>query len=441
MDSFTDIRTVFNNPNDRNLDYLSGIYDKHDHLLELIREVFNQRLSRDSVRGRNILLKPNWVKHPSDPGDQICLYTNNNFLLASLESVLEMSPAKVTIGDAPIQGCDWGKLVTPELSGLIMSLGLKYNVPVLIKDFRRTIFNPGENKISFNQSPLDEYLIFDLGSKSFLEPVTISGKDIFRVTGYDPLRMSDSHKPGVHKYCISKELLESDIVISLPKIKVHQKTGITGALKNLVGFNGDKDFLPHHRIGGTEKGGDCYPGDNSLRYFAEKIMDRANRNRGNWAYHFWLKIASAAWRLSFPGEMDSLEAGWSGNDTTWRMVLDINIIVLNGLSDGTVSDTRQRKVYSLCDGIIAGQGDGPLYPHPLPLGILSFTDNGAVNDSAMAILMGFDNNRFPLLAQAEKLFQSVDCQLYINSEKASIVDLAKHSVVTVPPKGWKTYLK
>ena len=30
---------------------------------------------------------------------------------------------------------------------------------------------------------------------------------------------------------------DADIVISLPKIKSHQKTGITGAIKNLVGIN------------------------------------------------------------------------------------------------------------------------------------------------------------------------------------------------------------
>ncbi len=59
-----------------------------------------------------------------------------------------------------------------------------------------------------------------------------------------------------------------------------------------MGLNGDKDFLPHHRIGGTDLGGDCYPGGNRLRYWSELILDEANRNKGNWKYKFYTRISS-----------------------------------------------------------------------------------------------------------------------------------------------------
>ena len=68
--------------------------------------------------------------------------------------------------------------------------------------------------------------------------------------------------------------LEADVIINLPKLKTHQKAGITCALKNLIGINGNKEYLPHHRIGGFELGGDCYPGSSDLKRALEFIHDR-----------------------------------------------------------------------------------------------------------------------------------------------------------------------
>ncbi|NMC40780.1 MAG: DUF362 domain-containing protein [Bacteroidales bacterium] len=286
--------------------------------------------------------------------------------------------------------------------------------------------------------PLSEYLIFDLGKESMLEPVTSPGKTRFRVTCYDPDRMNEAHAPGVHKYCIAKEFLDADIVISLPKIKTHQKTGITGALKNLVGINGDKDFLPHHRIGGTRRGGDCYPGGSSLRYLSELALDEANRRQGEKSFWYWNKLASALWRLSIPGPEHQMEAGWYGNDTSWRMVLDLNKIAEYGRTDGSLAPERQRFIFSLCDGIIAGQGEGPLQPKPLPLGIMSFSNDSCLNDRAMVLLMGFDPKKFPLLNNSNPVLDSYNITL--NGKRIHIDDLKINAIRTLPPKGWFKYL-
>jgi uncharacterized protein (DUF362 family) len=79
------------------------------------------------------------------------------------------------------------------------------------------------------------------------------------------------------------------------------------------------------------------------------------------------------------------------------MVMDLNKIVIFGRNDGTIAEEPQRQLYSLCDGIIGGQGDGPLRPDPLPLGIISFTNNSAMNDIAMGLIMGFDIQKISLL--------------------------------------------
>lgn len=107
--------------------------------------------------------------------------------------------------------------------------------------------------------------------------------DNFRITCYPPERLKREHQKGHHRYCIIKDLFEADVVLSLPKVKTHQKTGITGALKNFVGVNGDKDYLPHHRIGGTKFGGDCYPGGSLLRRWSEffRIWPTGTKRKGD----------------------------------------------------------------------------------------------------------------------------------------------------------------
>jgi hypothetical protein len=62
----------------------------------------------------------------------------------------------------------------------------------------------------------------------------------------------------VHEDLVSRTILEADCPISIPKLKTHQKTGLTANLKNLMGINGNQSRLPHHRVGTLVQGGDQY---------------------------------------------------------------------------------------------------------------------------------------------------------------------------------------
>jgi hypothetical protein len=355
--------------------------------------------------------------------------------LAIIEIVIANKPAKIIVGDAPIQSCKWELLLEDPFFLRIKELQDKYQVPIQIMDFRRVTFGQDINK---TKPPISEYLIFDLGKESELEPIT-SDKNLFRVTSYNPDRLTESHCKGTHKYCITKALFDADIIISIPKVKTHQKVGITCALKNLVGINGDKDYLPHHRRGGVDLGGDCYPGKNYLRFWAECSLDNANRNSNLYKYKIWRYLTVILWKLSNPKKVHSLSAAWYGNDTTWRMVMDLNKIAIWGKSDGTISSEPQRTLLSLCDGIIGGQGDGPLNPDPLPLGIISFTNNSYLNDICMGILLGFDIGKIPLLKSAIKKLDGEDSNIFWNGEKISLEGLKKYSITTIPPPGWIDY--
>ncbi|MDZ7775698.1 MAG: hypothetical protein U5L09_08940 [Bacteroidales bacterium] len=71
------------------------------------------------------------------------------------------------------------------------------------------------------------------------------------------------------------------------------------------------------------------------------------RRRGKKTYKVFAKVSDLFWKVTFPTNYHQKAAGWYGNDTTWRMVTDLNKIALYGKPDGTVSDKPQRNLYSL----------------------------------------------------------------------------------------------
>jgi len=433
------IETLYNNEESRTIDTLSTIYNDRQLIKDKIKKIGIGFLDDEKVfKQKNILIKPNWVLHSQNDYDDICLRTNNAIIIELLEILLPLNPQKIVIGDAPIQGCDWDKMINKTFINEINKLSLIYKTPIEIKDFRRVTFDPKLNNPQKEKQPLSEYIIFDLGEKSYLESIN-TNKNNFRVTDYNPDRLAESHRKGVHKYCISKELFEADVVISMPKIKTHQKAGITCALKNLVGINGDKDYLPHHRIGGKERGGDCYPGKNVFRLWSEYLLDTANRRQGKITYYFFSYASVALWKLTKPKKEHNLSAGWYGNDTTWRMVLDLNKIAKYGKKDGTLSEKPQRVIYSLCDGIIGGQGDGPLNPAPLPLGILAFGDDSYLMDLIVGNIFRLNIDKIPLLKEAQKMVK--DYSIYLNGKKISIEEINNISLDVIMPPGWTNYNK
>jgi uncharacterized protein (DUF362 family) len=438
MKSFSDIRILYDSKNNRNIEFLSSLYENDTILYDSIKSLLSKHINSFEINNKKILIKPNWVRHNIKPDDSICLCTNENFVIETVKIILEYKPASIIIGDAPIQGCKWELLLSKNFYSTIRQLSNLYSIPITIKDFRRVTFDPKNNKVEKDRNSLDNYVIFDVGKKSYLEPITDSEKR-FRVTCYDPDKLAETHNFGTHKYCIIKDIFECDTIITLPKIKTHQKSGITNSLKILVGINGDKDYLPHHRMGPIEKGGDCYPGYNPLRSISELFLDKANRNIGNKKYKLYNLISRILWKLSFPTQEQTLAAGWYGNDTIWRTVFDLNLIALYGKKDGTLSDKPQRVIYSLCDGIIGGQGDGPLNPSPLPLGIIAFTNNAYLMDLIIGYIFRLNIDKIPLLKEAKKM--TGDYSIYLNGEKISMDKINDISLDVIMPPGWTNYNK
>ena len=65
-----------------------------------------------------------------------------------------------------------------------------------------------------------------------------------------------------------------------------------------------------------------------------------------------------------------------------------------------MSSSQRRRVVHLTDAIVAGQGDGPLSPQPLALGLLFAGNNAACVDYFGARLLGYDPQLLPIVREA-----------------------------------------
>ena len=356
-------------------------------------------------RGARVVVKPNWVLHENrGPWGLGPLVTDPGLIQALVEGVLAAGPARVVVGDAPLQGCDLERLLGD--TGLDRwAADLQTREPAFegVRDFRRTTceFRYGVRVAREDQQPESDFVLFDLGAESLLEPVT-DMKGSFRVTQYDPRKMRQTHAPGRHCYLVARAIVEADVVVNVPKLKTHCKAGITSALKNLVGINGNKEFLPHHRVGGSRHGGDCYPGGSVLKRAIEVALDQSNLASAPGTRAFaWSATGDVLGRIAqLMGDEVGVEGAWSGNDTVWRTCLDLNRILNYGRTDGTLAETPQRRVLHVVDAMVAGQGDGPLAAEPLELGLLLGGGNPAAVDWVGAHLLGYDPHRVALAREA-----------------------------------------
>jgi len=176
---------------------------------------------------------------------------------------------------------------------------------------------------------------------------------------------------------------------------------VTLALKNLVGINGDKNWLPHHSLGSLAQGGDEFPGE----HWSDRLRSRAteiarpwlDRGRGLSFFRMFRRT-----EIALRGD-DFLRAGnWYGNRTCWRMCMDLNRCLYFSDAKGPRFDAPApvRSVLTVLDGIVAGEGAGPLSPSDRPLGIVLAATDPLALDLAAVRLMGFDEAKIPKLRES-----------------------------------------
>jgi uncharacterized protein (DUF362 family) len=303
--------------------------------------------------GDTVFIKPNWVAHryrascPKQHG----LYTTITHPAVIREVSRHVDRAlggdgEIIIGDNPSIDADFDALMREQA---LDSLTDELQTPLSLLDLRplacTDLKDYGERDRMAEKSgdPKGETIV-NLGKESMLYGLNPS---LFRGVFNQREETIKAHSGETLLYGFSNSIYKADVFISIPKLKTHHKVGTTLNLKGLVGTVGTKNYLVHWREGFPLIGGDAYPG------FWHWLKDQFSpvKNRG----------------------------AWNGNDTIWRMVVDL----YTGIQRGP------KKFFTVIDGILGGEGDGPFCPEPNESKVLLAGTNFLEADIVASRLMGF----------------------------------------------------
>ena len=167
---------------------------------------------------------------------------------------------------------------------------------------------------------------------------------------------------------------------------------MTGCLKGMVGLTGNKNLLPHYRFGPPSKGGDQFPDgrrngflENVLVGGAKKLVMRGGKRTTSLVG----AMKPLGYRL-FGSTGQVIRSGnWSGNDTIWRTVLDLAAILTFCDDSGSIHDRPVRRFFNIVDGIIGGEGNGPLDAEPVQSGLIMAGESPLLVDAVSAAAAGF----------------------------------------------------
>lgn len=404
--------------------------------------------------GDNVLIKPNLVLHfNSCGGGTDCLYTHPSLVAAMVDYVLIAleGNGRITIGDAPLQECVFDTLVRDSGYDILVDYYRKKDIDISLIDYRN-VKTHERNGLHYLQADKGSRgIIVRLDDDSAFSDVPQERLRKLRITNYDPRILQRHHCGGMHEYNVAEEVLHADVIINMPKPKTHRKAGVTISLKNLVGINANKEFLPHHTIGSAEEGGDAYQKADKYLNMANDVLDIKNVlvNEGE------MELAALADQLY--GRLKGKNTGerywegsWYGNDTIWRTILDLNTILYYADKDGKVQKTRQRRMFIVGDMVVAGEKEGPLEPTPIYPGVIVMGDDPVLYDMTVCSLMGFDYRNIPSInmpgmgARKALLTDGGIPEVVSNHDKwdgHSLEDIRdNHSMKFQPSRGWMAKL-
>ena len=360
--------------------------------------------------GNRVLIKPNLIKesHLYRRDDWEYIITHPTIIYGVIEQVLKIlnGTGEIIVADGPQTDSDFSEICRrTNLSKIVNSFKTKTSTKIYLIDLRKEYWNTKDGVVigrkSLSGDP-NNYVRVNLGDKSEFANHG-SGKKYYGAD-YDTEETCQHHSGSKHEYLVAGSALKADVVINLPKMKTHKKSGVTLSLKNLVGINGDKNWLPHYTKGTPLFGGDQYP--DSFKSNLEFIL--LNKFKYFLQYTHFAKIFGIPFKhfgKKIFGDTEKVirSGNWYGNDTIWRMILDLNKILFYATSEGKMVDVPQRRYITIIDGIIGGESNGPLAPEPKFSGILVAGTNPVAVDTVSCVLMGFDWRKISHIEKAYKI--------------------------------------
>jgi uncharacterized protein (DUF362 family) len=377
--------------------------------------IYKNKVSLNFIKihsGDWVVIKPNFVKESkeNDNKEWKSVITSPEIIELVCNDVCQKlkGNGKVTICDAPQTDSSFSKIAQKiGLYDISERCSRKYGIPVEILDLRNEEWTNQDGVIAERHMLSGDpngSIAFDLKKNSLFYGYRGEGR--YYGADYNSKIVNDHHKGEKQEYLICATPILADVFINLPKLKTHKKTGITVNLKNIVGINADKNWLPHHTDGTPENGGDQFPNvsmKNRLEQYSVKMARRLALNAPVFGTIIAAKMRKAG-SIAFGDGSKVIRSGnWYGNDTTWRMVLDLNRCLLYGNPDGSLRENRPKRYYSIVDGIIGMEGNGPMQGDPVQTGVVLGGDDPVAVDMLAARVMGFDWKKIPLISETFKL--------------------------------------
>lgn len=368
-------------------------------------------LDADFVRpGDNVVLKPNWVKEHDEryPGP------NQWEHVVTHPSVIEgvicwvapklQGSGSITVCDAPQTDSSFATLRTYcQLDEMIARCRAKFpGLRIELLDLRPEEWHAVDGvTISKTELPGDPKGSTHVKLNEDSEFVNFHGLGQLYGASYNMAETNERHRDTTHEYMLCRTPMDADVLINIPKLKCHKKVGLTCALKNMVGINSNKNWLPHHTEGTPDQGGDQFPKATMKAKLEHSLMGKIKRALfGNHLLSKLFVPVKKLGRVIFGDTQKVVRSGnWHGNDTCWRMVVDLNKCLFHFDGRGTPR-TKPLRYLAVVDGIIGGEGNGPMAPDPKPCGVIVAGTNPLAVDSACCALMGFDWTKVRMLAGA-----------------------------------------
>lgn len=405
----------------------NGVYDAVRNallLLGLDKDNFNTRQwnpFKELIKPKDtVVIKPNFVLSNHDEGgDLFSIITHPAVIRAIVDYVYIALSGKgrIIIADAPQMDCNFKELLEKTKLESIKKLYKKeIGFDIEIYDLRDFWLDKKSNsKAEYTKNrhklPGDPLggVVVNLGRESLF--YGINNYENFYGADYNRDETIRHHHGEVQEYLVSKTILSADVVISVPKLKVHKKVGATLNLKGLVGINVNKNYLVHYTLGTPSKGGDQFP--DGVLTAKDAIVVKLQR----WGFDRFLSKKNPKTDILFDTSVrigrfflkplgfksldrnkSMLDAGnWYGNDSAWRMAVDLYRIFIYADKEGKLQDTPMRRIFSIVDGVVGGEGNGPLTPDSKRCGLIIAGCNLYAVDMVCTRLMGFDYKKIKKL--------------------------------------------
>lgn len=412
---------------------------------------------REFVReGNTVLIKPNFVRGTHIWGEKgvQAMITNLSIIRPIIDYVLLASRGnvRIIIGDAPMRGSDWDAILNHSKVQQLIDFYRNKGYQIELIDFRKDLVINNKDQVYEKTVPnpartMQDYVEVDIGQDSMLCEIIDSNYN-FEMGGVKRGTISRYHNEKHNTYLFPREALEADVFINVPKLKTHRMAGLTCAMKNLIGINGEKERIAHYRRGVKNQNSDEFEKFYLKIYLRERIWTFLKTIEKPWSRKLmtWGKrfVQKYIWRGKTFEETYALnppkeyrEGGWRGNDTLWRCAVDINRILLYADREGKMHDEPQRKYLCIVDGVIAGEGEGPLANTPKKAGVVMGGTNPVMVDYAAARVMKFD---YRMLLMIRRAFEPHKFALiYKKPEEVQIgsnVAEDEYCMDFVPTSGW-----